>query len=618
MPRTSRARYPLAALLLSTALVHGAALGFGFVGYDDPQRVLDNPFVRDGLTAAGVRWAWTTTAHAPYPHPLTWLSHMLDCQWFGLEPAGHHATNLALHLGCVALLYAFLLRATGESRPALVAAGLFALHPVNAGTVAWISARPDLLATVFALAALWAHAARRRSWACAALAAALLSKPVAAVVPLVMLIVDRWPLGDERPLHARVRANLACWLLAAAGAATVFLDRERVGGVEGALDVPLPLRLAGAAVACLRYVGYALWPARISAHDPHPYLSGGTPWPAWLAVLAALAIVAATLGARRLPALRTGWLWFLAALAPVSGIVQIGDQGLALRYLYFPGIGLWIAAVWTVHRRVPARAAAAAALLVLALCAWGTRYQAAYWRDSRTLFARALEIHPDDPVMHYDLAVELERDGDTAGALEHYRRAVAIRPSHSRAHNNLGILLDRAGASGEALEQFRLAVRLAPGFGAAWNNLGNALRRAGRFDEAIEAYRSALATASPPPEARLHLAIALREAGRDDEALASYRAYLAERPADGDAWHDLGLLLQRTGRTAEARAALERAVELTGRADPRTLGTLAEICLRAGDVDCARSALDDALHLEDLDPAVAARLRALRDRLPPP
>lgn len=619
---------PLAPLLLLAALVHGATLRFDFVGYDDPQRVLENPFVRQGLTIAGLRWAFTTTAHAPYWHPLTWLSHMADAQLFGLRPAGHHATNVLLHLASVVSLFGLLRCATGQRGPSLAASALFALHPVQAGTVAWVSARPDLLCGLFSLIALWAYVARARAPAFAALAAALLSKPTAAVVPLVMVLLDTWPLGDRRDPWTRLREKTPWLLLAAAGTAAVFFDVERVGGVTDSLRVPFLARAANAAVSYVRYLGHAAFPVGLSVHYPHPALPGGTPWSAAEIASSLAGLVLATalaVGARRLAFLRTGWLWFLLALVPVIGLVQIGDQALADRYLYFPGIGLWIAAAWTAHRVLAAVSPAWRTWLVavgvpsiLALLAWGSFTAAADWRDSRRLFSRALERYPDDPVMHYDLGVTLEEAGETRAAADHYRRAVEVRPTDARAHNNLGHLLAIAGREAEALAHFRRAVALEPGFAIAWNNLGNTLRATGRDGEALAAYRRAISIEPSPPEAMLNLAAALESLGRTDDAITQYRGYLASRPAEARAWQDLGVLLLRAGRAGSALDPLGTAVDLTHGRDPRMLYLLGEACFRVGDIERARQAVEQALAIDPLDPGVADSLAGLRDRLGPP
>ena len=631
MPR--RPILSLALLLILTALVHGRTLRFDFVGYDDPQRLLDNAHVTTGLTAEGLVWAWTTSAHAPYWHPVTWLTHMVDCEVYGLRPAGHHATNVLLHLGCVAAFYALLIRSTGRRRTSLLAAALFGLHPIQAGTVAWISARPDLLATLFSLLALLAYVHRVRGartgpFVAMAMVAAVLSKPVAAVLPMTMLLLDHWPLERGTGEWARrFREKIPWFALSAAGAATVFLDFEQVGGVAEASRVSLPFRLANAAVSYVRYLGKLLWPSELSAHYPHPNLPGGEPWSTGQiagALILLSAVTVATLYARRQRYLATGWLWYLLALLPVAGLFQVGDQAMAGRYLYFPAIGLWIVCAWSARTALESAppvvrsfAWRAGCLVLLALMSWGSWAQSGPWRDSRSLFRRELEIHPRDPVMNYNLGVTLEQEADAVGAERHYRLALEVRPDDARAHNNLGNLMHGRQLDQEAAQHFRRAVELDSTFAAAWNNLANSLRSLDRGKEAIAAYRRALSLRPSLSEARINLASALHSAGRVEEAATEYRLYLDSNPRDGKAHNDLAwaLLRSRAADPGEALAHAERAAELTGHSDAKVLGTLSEACLRDGQRERAARIIDRALQLEDLDDAVAESLARQRERI---
>ncbi|HEX5043361.1 MAG TPA: tetratricopeptide repeat protein [Candidatus Polarisedimenticolaceae bacterium] len=563
----------LALLLVLTAAVYGRTVGHGFIGYDDPQRVVDNPEVRGGLTWEGFLWAWSTTAHAPYWHPLSWLSHMLDCQLYGLEPAGHHLTNVLLHLVNVLLAFLLLHAMTGRPWAGLLGAGLFALHPVQAGTVSWISARPDLLAASFSLGALLAYVRGARRASVVLFALALLAKPAVLALPVVLLLLDDWPLGRLRA-GTQVRRVLDKWpwlVLAAAAVVAVLLDAERVGGIDAAEAVPLPARLANAAVSYLRYLRFLVLPGGFSVHHPHPSLPGGTPWAAW-EVGAAVLLLAGFTGVAlvtRARWLRTGWLWFVVLVLPVSGVVQVGDQALAERYVYLAALGLFMVAAQAALM-LPTRLAtgvAAAVLVGLAARSWT---EVGVWKDTASLFRHGLARYPQDPVMQYDLGLALERQGDLAGAERHYRESLRVRPRSAQGLNNLGNVLHRQGRVEEARALYERALTLRPGWPLALNNLGNALRSLGRPDEAIARYREALR------DPRLRPVVA----------------------------HALGTVLLRQGRSAEARAVLE---PLAREADPPLLATLAAAYLVEGDLGRAE---ETALRARSLtvDPALRAVL----------
>lgn len=574
--------------------MYGRTVEHEFIGYDDPQRVVENPHVREGLTWEGFRWAFRTTSHAPYWHPLSWLSHMLDCQLYGLDPAGHHLTNVLLHLVNVLLVFLLLQRMTMRPWASVLAAGLFALHPVQTGTVSWISARPDLLATMFSLGALLAYvrgAGRSdgRPWLGAsvvAFALALLAKPAVLALPIVLLLIDDWPLERlrARPL-ARVLEKTPWLLLAAAAAAAVLLDAERVGGIDPVAAVPAPERLANAAMSYLRYLRFLVLPGGFSVHHPHPYLPGGEPWAAWQVVVAMVVLATLTVGAivTRIGWLRTGWLWFVVMVLPVSGILQVGDQGLAERYVYLAAIGPFMAAAlaastlaerWSSrHARQLLTGFAGAVLVTLAAQSW-TEVRA--WRDTVTLFGRGLTRYPNDPLMHFDLGVALERQPDLAGAERHYRESLRVRPRSAQVLNNLGNLIYGQGRVEEARAHYERALEIRPGWPLALNNLGNALRALGRDDEAIARYREALAHD-------------LRDL---DPGLDSVLA------------RALGAVLLRQGRSVEALSVLE---PLAGQGDPHVLATLAVAYLHQGDLERAEETTLRARSLA-ADPALRAAI----------
>ena len=556
----ARARAAWAAgLLVATCAVFARALAGGFVPYDDPDYVLRNPLVGGGLSLEALGAA-LRSAHSANWHPLTWASHMLDVELFGLEPRGHHATSVLLHAATAALLLLFLAR---EAEPAsrrpwrsAVAAALFALHPLRVESVAWISERKDVLSGLLFVLTLHAWAAWTRrgglgryALAALALALGLASKPMLVTTPFVLLLLDLWPLrrwrgaGGPHGAWRLVAEKLPLLALALAAAATAVWSQRAFGAVRGLDALPLGERLANAVLAPGVYLAQTVWPARLACFYPHPAVVGADVAGATLASGAALLVLTglALAAARRVPAVLAGWLAFLGMLVPVLGLVQIGNQGWADRYTYLPSIGLAVALVFGAGelvrgRPAAARAAGAAAVVALALCAALTWRQIGTWRDGRTLFAHAASVVPRNYLAHANLGLVLAREGRVEEAVEQLEAALAIRPGHAEAGNNLGSLLLARGAPGDlgrALEVLERAVRARPGYAEALFNLGLALERAGRDGAARERQAEALRHAPGLVPARVALGRLLLRDGRPAEALEHLEAAARLVAAEG-------------------------------------------------------------------------------------
>jgi tetratricopeptide (TPR) repeat protein len=551
---TRRSRAPSAAIAAALAVLTVAAFfpvrHNGFILYDDPAYVTRNEHVVPGLTPEGAAWAFTGAASDNW-HPLTWLSHMLDVSLFGMDPGAHHLVSVALHAAGAALLFLTLAAMTGSRWRCALAAALFAVHPLRVESVAWAAERKDVLSGLFfvlTLAAYLRYARRpgpgRYAAVAACLALGLLAKQTLVTLPLVLLLLDWWPLGrlaaGGRPAAAtgaRLLAEKAPLIaLSAAAGAVTFAVQRASGAVKGAEQIPLVPRLFNAVVSCVRYLGDAAWPLRLSPVHPHP-----GPDLAVGAVLASLAaLVAATLVARGLartrPWLAAGWAWYLVTLLPVIGIVQVGWQGRADRYTYLPLTGVFLALSWEAARlarggRARAALAAVSVALVATLAALTWR-QTGFWRDSVTLFSRAVAVEPGNlmarellgkaqrvagdpaaavdnlraakrinprrPGVDADLGLALLGLGDFAGAAGAFERALQLDPETAAAHNNLGYALLRAGQPRRALAQFEAALRIAPGYGRAHANAAAALELLGRGAEAAEHLRQAAARGGPP------------------------------------------------------------------------------------------------------------------------
>ncbi|HEY6000254.1 MAG TPA: tetratricopeptide repeat protein [bacterium] len=576
---------PSIAILVLLAAVTTAVLlpmlGNGYV-FDDLYYVQQNAHVQKGLTASGVRWAFTTFYESNW-HPLTWLSHMLDVSLFGPGPRGPHAVNGVLHLMNTLLLWAVLRGATAAPWASTFVALLFAIHPLHVESVAWISERKDVLSTLFLLLALgsWLRYARRPciSWyamtvVCFALG--LLAKPMLVTLPLLLLFADAWPLGrlapsgGGAPVRRAIAEKLPLLLLSLGSAAVTVLAQQQGGSLVAWESFPIAARLGNAARSYVSYLGAAAWPHGLSAFYPFRPHSAWT----WEVFGATALLVAATVGtflARRgQPHLLFGWLWYLVTLVPVIGLVQVGMQSSADRYTYVPLIGPFVAATWGLAR-IGARGAGPKAaiaafgtLAVVALAAAAAR-QVPVWRDNLTLFSHARNAAPANWVAEYYLGLEMNRLGRSQEAIRHYRELLRLAPDSTSGHDGLGVLLAQSGQLAAAAGQFQEAIRLDARYAPAHGNLGLVFAKTGRLPEAISHYEQALAL--DPDLAWVHnnFAAALRSVGRTEEAIAHYARSLELDPANRQAHLNLGTLLHDLGRREEAARHFEAAA---GRGNP--------------------------------------------------
>jgi Flp pilus assembly protein TadD len=577
------------AVLLGCALVLAAAVafrpvgGFPFISYDDDVVLVDNPRLRSGLTAENVVWAFTTTKAANWV-PLTWLSHLLDAQLFGLDPGAHHRVNLLLHLGSAVLLFWAVNALTGALwRSALVAA-LFALHPLHVESVAWVTLRRDVLSALFGFAALGLYAryarrptALRYAAVAAALALGLMAKPMLVTWPFLLLLLDAWPLGRFRaagpggPGGARGRwpalvLEKAPLAALAAAAAIVTLIAQR-GAVAALVDVPASARVANALLAYASYLAKTVWPRDLAVFYPHPGVDYSAAGALASALLLAAITAAALLLRRGRPWLAAGWFWFLGTLVPVIGLVQTGDQAMADRYTYLPLTGLFVIVAWTsaeiaASGRRAQSAVAAATIAALAVLGVATRLQVGLWRDSETLFRHALQVTTDNHLAHDHLGVALDARGRTAEAIAQYRQSLAILPGQPHALSNLGADLVALGRFDEALACYTEALRRKPDFPQARVNFANLLVRLGRDGEALGQLRAALASRPDLPSAHYNLGILLHRRGATAEAARHLREAVRLDPGDPDAHNNLGVALSETGRPEEAVAEFREALRL--------------------------------------------------------
>ncbi len=488
-----------ALLFVGTCAVFWPLGAADFVNYDDPGYVYRNPNVVGGLSADNVVWAFSTVHKANF-HPLTWLSHQLDVSWFGVSPGPHHLVSVVLHALNAVLLFGLLLRTTGAIAPSSFTAALFAVHPLHVESVAWISERKDVLAVLFWMLASHAYVgwagrggAHRYLLAIALLGAGLLSKPVVVTLPCVFVLMDVWPLGrtswaraargPARPPTSLARLlveKLPMFALVALASYATVHAQTTGGAVVEASALSVGARLANAVVAYVWYLQKLVWPAGLAVFYPHPWV-GRASFPdawAWLPSLAVLlgATAVALAQVRARPYLPFGWLWYVGTLVPMVGLVQVGLQATADRYSYVPLIGLFVAISWAgadLARGAPRRGrwVSGLALAWLVVCLAVTRGQLDHWMDARAMAARSIAVSADNYVMHYNLALALQEDGDLAGARRHYEAAIAIEPRRAAFHGNLATVLAAQGEPREAVAAYRRALALDPRDVGARNNL---------------------------------------------------------------------------------------------------------------------------------------------------
>jgi protein O-mannosyl-transferase len=650
-------RFGIGLLLVAVTLaVFGQTIRYQFVNFDDDLYVYNTPAIKAGLTPKGISAAFISQ-HAHNWHPLTTISHMLDCQLYGLNAGGHHATNVILHTIAVLLLFWALQQMTGAIwRSALVAA-LFAVHPLRVESVAWVSERKDILSAVFFFLMLLAYSRYARApsvsrYLAVALlfAAGLMSKPMLVSAPIILLLLDYWPLRrfeqssaisgktklsesdkQRRKIRRIYLEKVPLVVLSAVACILTFVLQKRTAGAIPPL--PLLWRVQNAFVSYVIYVWKTLWPARLAVFYPHPNDTLAL-WQVIFAVLLLLAITAAVLVFRKQrPYLLTGWFWYLVMLIPVIGIIQVGEQGHADRYTYLPHVGLFVAVVWftievaTVRRSKPqvAVVTSAALLIVLAL-AWVAFIQTSYWRNSEALWTHALAVTSDNDVAHNNLGYLCNDRGELDKAISHFESAARIRSAKRDPHYhlasafvqmNLGDALARKGRSDEAMVHYDEAITLQPDYADAYYNRGTVLLAKGRIDEAIADLAKALEMHPYDADAHTSLGNALLQKGSLREAIAHYETALTLAPQDPHSRNNLAWILATASDSsirdgARAVGFAEEAVQLSGGREPLFLRTLAAAYAESGRFSEAIAVAQQAAGIANMQakPEMAKRLES--------
>jgi tetratricopeptide (TPR) repeat protein len=582
-------------LIVSTFVVFWPLENHEFINLDDGVYVYHNPQVKAGLALKGVIWAFTSLEmETGNWHPLTWLSHMLDCQLYGLNSGWHHLTSLLFHIANTLLLFWVLKRMTGRFWASSFVAALFALHPLHVESVAWVAERKDVLSTFFWMLTLWAYlryverpGLTRYLLTILFFVLGLLSKPMLVTLPFVLLLLDYWPLGRFAfgrggvhspnpkpspggnqglfPLHL-VLEKVPFFSLAAVSSVITFVAQQSAGAVQNLEWFPLEARIVNALVSYVTYMGKMVWPHPLAVYYPQPDM-----WPMWQVAGAGLLLVCGSIlvvrAARKYPYLLVGWLWYLGTLVPVIGLVQVGSQAMADRYTYVPLIGLFIMIAWGIGDilagwRYGKATLAISASLSLSMFMVVTSLQIQKWHDNVRLFTHTLKVTTGNYLIHNNLGVALSDQGKTQEAIAHYTEALRINPNFASGHYNLGNVLAWQGKTQEAIVYYTEALRIKPDDPEAHIKLASSLVKLGRTDEAIPHYTEALRIDPNYPAAHNNMGVILADQGKTQEAMAHYAEALRIEPHYAEAHNNLGNALARQGKTQEAMAHYTEALRI--------------------------------------------------------
>jgi Flp pilus assembly protein TadD len=576
------------ALMIAVLSVYWPVQHHDFINVDDDLYITENPTVRDGITKAGFIWAFSFN-DVDYWHPLTWLSHMVDCQLYGLNPQGHHFNSLLLHAVNSILLFLVLIHMTGALWRSAAVAAMFALHPLNVESVAWIAERKNLLSAFFWILTIWTYAhysekpgPMRFLLVFLCLGLGLMAKPILATLPFVLLLLDYWPLArlqlrrsNEQPANLRfhqapasrlVLEKIPLFVLVGTLTYLSFLSSHARGLVISTETLPMGLRIQNALISYVTYIFKMVWPSNLAVFYPFPkgipfwhYAGAST-------LIAAMSVLVIRV-ARRAPYLATGWLWYLGTLVPVIGLFQHGLwPASADRFTYIPLIGLFIIISWglaSIGAKWKLGEIIFPLLVGIVLLAFGigTWTQARHWKNSMTLFQHAVDVTANNHLAEFNLATALHEQGNLQDAVTHYSKALRIMPDNEKFHNSLGVAMLELGDIDGAIKHLSEALRLVPNYADAYVNLGTALAKAGKPAQAISYYRRALEI-KPLAKAHYNLGLALAEMRKFDEAISHYQQALRIKPDYASVHNDLGVALSLQGKIREAMFHFSEAIRI--------------------------------------------------------
>ena len=620
-------------LVIATLAVYWQVLNNDFVIYDDDKYVTENTHVHKGVTFDSLTWAFTSS-HASNWHPLTWISHMIDYQLYGLNARGHHLTSLLFHVANTLLLFLILVRMTGTLWQSSFVAALFALHPLHVESVAWVAERKDVLSTFFMMLTVWAYIlyVKKREIKGYLLVVlffvlGLMSKPMLVPLPFILLLLDFWPLGrlcllrDTKNVatgqHTNERADIfrlvlekaPFFALAVGSSIVTFIVQERGGAMEIAKTYSIQTRIINAFVAYTEYIVDMIWPVKLALLYPHP----GNSLQLWKGVVAGFALVLITIlvirKARRIPYLAVGWLWYIVTLIPVIGIVQVGSQAMADRYTYVTLIGLFIIIAWGAndllskwrHRKIWLSTLAAIILPVLIVLTWK---QVQYWENGITLFKHTLRHTSNNYVIHNNLGIVLREQGRTEEAIKHYLQALRSNPDYALAHYNLSNAYAEQGKNKKVIEACKHAIRIKPDYADAHYNLGVAYGGSGKYEEAVEAFKQVIRIDSNYLQAHYNLGGVYAGLGKYRDAIEAFQQVIRIDPDYALVRNNLGIAYGALGRYKEAAEAFQQAIRI----DPDDADAHLSLGIAYLSLNDRGSALEQYKILKSLDPKLAKRL----------
>jgi len=585
------------ALALAVLAVYWPVHSYDFINYDDSAFISENKNVTAGLTFSSIKWA-LTTGPPDYWRPAVWLSHIIDCELFGLDPSGHHLTNLLLHIANTLLLFGVLKAMTGSKWACAFAAACFGLHPMHVESVAWISERKDVLSAFFWFLTMMAYlryvrrpSAGRYVLTLFLFEMGLMSKPMVVVLPLVLLLLDYWPLGrftsmSQRIFYRLLREKIPFFILSVISGIITFIVQKNVGTMAAIDKLPPFLRAGNAAVSYMKYIAKTLWPNKLAVFYPHP----GDKLPVWQIVMSAAMLLAVLIIIIRVSArhkyLMVGWLWYIGTLLPMIGLIQVGAQAMADRYSYIPLIGIFIMIAWSAEELCPKTKAgktiltmtSAVIIIAMSVC---SRLQVYHWENSLTINAHAVKVTDNNFIALSGYGEALCRAGKYDEGLEYLRKSVFIRPNYDTALYNMGLSYAQQGKYDQAIKYYNKVLQIKPDYAEAQQKIREALSEKDKtdkalqyFDEAklledrqqkeqaIELYKKAVELKPNFIVAHGRLGLAMASVGRIDEAVEQFRIVLKDRPQDIEMHCNIGLLLARQDKAEEAAEHYRQALRI--------------------------------------------------------
>ena len=583
-------------LLVATFFIYSQVQDHNFINFDDDLYITDNLNVQAGLNSESFIWSFTTS-HPPYWHPVTWLSHMLDYHFYGSNPKGHYLTNLFLHICSVLIVGIVFFRMTGGFWQSSFIAAMFAVHPLNVESIAWLAERKNVLSTLFWILTMWAYVSyaekptiKRYGLVFLFFTLGLMSKPMLVTLPFALLLLDYWPLKrlslkkekNNNTTLVKITSNKSNFFKLIAekiplfflsiGLSILTVYFQTINGAVKSLDlIPLQARLTNSLVSYLEYLGKIAWPSKLSILYPHPENA----LPVWLGIFCGVVLVSITIISIKLinkaPYLTVGWFWYLGTLLPVIGIVQVGGQAMADRFTYIPQIGIFMIIAWGIpdlvskwrHKEKVLAVSVGIITLTLMITTW---IQVGHWKNSITIFQHAIKVtgkkYPNLAVAHNHLGMALFAEQRNEEAIMNYKSAIKLNPEHTYAHYNLGIALFAEQRNEEAISHYKRAISLSPNYTFAHYNLGNSLFAVKKYKEAIFHYKMAIKLNPNYTFAHYNLGNALFAIKKNKEAIFHYKMAIKLNPSYTYAHYNLGIVLLHQKEPKEAAQQFKETIRL--------------------------------------------------------